>query len=542
MTEKDTKQRDRRILLALLLCMTVITAYRIMMIALYLSKYIDDDQALMWYGTVLASHGGILEPHFLGQPYGSMLESILAVPLYVSGVPLEWALPLATFFIWFFPYVLTSLLCRKKMPLISFLILLSALLFRWKYDILTNIPRSFISGFPFAFMGVALVTSERNPKRWKLFAGILLMGLGYLNTVTTIAVSAFGILYLVLYDKQRLKRDWWVLLSGAAVVILLLLYCNNWFYKLHPDYWVFGVAEKITLSRGALIKNIKNLPAILTSFSLYNFKNVPVFFILYCIAAIIWVVHLFKKKDRSFLTVILCAVLGSGSFFVIRRSSYYDSSLVYSHTRIFLYLPYVLITVLYLYSRKSEQAQISDDIIAALGSMKLKCKYACTLLVLLVVACSAVKAYHFGTNVIYRDEIYEGTERIGMCSVEDLYRLADELAELAETNGSDIIVSINHVVKDGTIKPAHRNKCIDYATSALNYGKYTEYRTYFDRRTDVYLKLKERTLHNEAVTFVRFDKNEIAESYTEIVDGTDCVSYVEEKTGLIRSEIKVKAS
>ena len=52
-----------------------IVLYRIALMKDYLFLYTDDDQALMWFGTAAASHFQLYEPHFLGQSYGSMVET-----------------------------------------------------------------------------------------------------------------------------------------------------------------------------------------------------------------------------------------------------------------------------------------------------------------------------------------------------------------------------------------------------------------------------------------------------------------------------------
>ena len=63
-------------------CMWIaLIIWRIYMLAAYCFRYVDDDQAIMWYGTVHFAHGCFPEPCFFGQDYNTMLESLLAVPL-----------------------------------------------------------------------------------------------------------------------------------------------------------------------------------------------------------------------------------------------------------------------------------------------------------------------------------------------------------------------------------------------------------------------------------------------------------------------------
>lgn len=540
MTDKAIEQRNKRVLIYLIICVIAIALYRIVMIAVYLSKYIDDDQALMWYGTVLASNGGIKEPHFLGQKYGSMIESIVAVPLYDIGIPLEWALPIVSFLLWFFPFVLLAMLCRKKAPVISFCILLSSLLYHWDYDILTNIPRAFIGGFPFAFLGLVLIVNQcKTSKPWELFFGIILMGIGYLYTVTSITVSALAVLYLLMYRRQWCKNDWWALLSGTVIVLGVLYYCNHLFYKINPDYWVFGENETIHLSWRAFKYNVRHCLPILRSYSLVNIGKIPASLLIYCMATAGWMIQLIKQKKYKFVFIVFCALAGSCMFITLRRTLQFDNTLWYSASRIYLYFPYVVITVLYLYANAELPKQITDDSYYVLNKWNIKFSTLCKMFVLSVVLISAFKTYRFNSKVINYPELYKDSNIISLCSVEDIYRISEELRNLASENDTDIIISINHTYKDGKIESLPKNKCIDYATSAVNYGQYTEYRTYFDRRTDVYLRLKQRILHNEKVAFVLFEDGQIADAYFVTLDNTDCISYLEEQMNVTRRDIKI---
>ena len=139
------------------ICVLSVFVYRLIIIADYALKYVDDDQALMWYGTAAAGRFAIREPHFLGQAYGSMIESFVAVPFYWLGIPLNISLPLATFIIWFFPFVYLGIKLLKKNSFFAFIIPLIGLVFSWEYDILTAVPRAFIGGFWLAFIGIALL-------------------------------------------------------------------------------------------------------------------------------------------------------------------------------------------------------------------------------------------------------------------------------------------------------------------------------------------------------------------------------------------------
>ena len=64
-----------------------IVIWRIYMLAVYCYQYVDDDQAIMWYGTVHFANGHFPEPCFFGQDYNTKLESLIEVQLYLLGWP-----------------------------------------------------------------------------------------------------------------------------------------------------------------------------------------------------------------------------------------------------------------------------------------------------------------------------------------------------------------------------------------------------------------------------------------------------------------------
>lgn len=538
MTVTAAKKKSRLILICLLICFIAIAAYRYVLINSHISKYIDEDQALMWYGTALASHGGIREPHFLGQKYGSMIESIAAVPLYKAGVPLEWALPLTTFAIWIFPFVYCAVSCRKKMPVVSLLIAASAMVYHWDYDILTNIPRSFIGGFPFAFLGVGLMISEKKQGFLWTFLSVLLCGLAYEATVTSIAVSAFGVLYLLLYNPSRLKQDWQGFLAGAAAVILMVCYCDSWFYQIHPEYGVFGRAESLDLSLKVLMRNIKRVPFILKSFSFICYNKIPVSFILGAMAALVWIGKLIKQKDYRFLLVAACAFLGSVAFLMVRRTENYSASMYMTAARLYLFGPYVIITVLYLYARKTDRDFSNEEQWIIFEKWQIPFRSVLLALTAAVVLLSCYKAYDFETKVLNDSKLYGGNDTIHIYSVADIYELADELKSFSETNSIDIFISMNDVSMN-ELSTGIPSLGYDYGASAINYGEYKLYRPAFERRTDVYFALKEKEHPNEKVAFFTMEGNRIDNYEIVILQDTDCISYVEELTGIRRIQKKI---
>lgn len=147
----------------------IIMSYRIYILFRYGRYYIDDDQALMWYGTAVFGHFLFPEPMFFGQAYGSMFESLIAVPFYWLHIPLYYAVPLATILIGGFPFFYLGIKALKKGRMdISYFILFLFLAMSLEWDILTSIPRSFISGFPFVVVGMDFVLEGKSKKGFYL--------------------------------------------------------------------------------------------------------------------------------------------------------------------------------------------------------------------------------------------------------------------------------------------------------------------------------------------------------------------------------------
>ena len=77
------------------------------------------------------------------------------------------------------------------------------------------------------------------------------------------------------------------------------------------------------------------------------------------------------------------------------------------------------------------------------------------------------------------------------------------------------------------------SRALAYATSAINYDEYLSYFATYDRRTPVYLKLKDEIL-NENVMFV-FDGNDgTLQCAMETVSDTNLIDYIRIQKGLQR--------
>lgn len=159
----------------LFIAASVILAARLSLILIHFHfKVSDNDQALFWLGCHNFSKGLFYTPFIYGCSYGSMLECLLAVPFYLFGLPLYYALPLSNCF-WFF--VLILLLARQvdrrfegKAAGVILISLLS--LTHSDYFILLFAAKGHAAGIFTAMSGLILLMF--NGKYLQITAGILL--------------------------------------------------------------------------------------------------------------------------------------------------------------------------------------------------------------------------------------------------------------------------------------------------------------------------------------------------------------------------------
>jgi len=479
------------------LCILSVIVYRMIILADYASKYVDDDQALMWYGTAAAARFAVREPHFLGQAYGSMIESFVAVPFYWLGIPLNICLPLATLIIWFFPFVYLGIKMIKKNKLFAFIIPLIGLFFSWEYDILTAVPRAFIGGFWLAFIGVVLLFED---KKWKKTLALIFMTLAFINSETSIAISALGILYYLLFHKDKLRDDWKSFLISLPFCVVIYSFCNIIFYKLFSDYNLHG-SNSLSISADAFINNIKSLGKLLSDFSLLHIGTFPLLLIIIIFGLLIigWL------KDKKLFIIQLCAVIGSLLFLALPKTLDHTDELLFSQTRMFLYIPYVLLIVVYFYGREIqfEKTEKYYGVICCLG----------------IILCIG-KGIYFENTVIKDQNLYQ-CSITPVWNVETINGLADEFKGQMNSNGCKKQVFLNG------------SRALAYATSAVNYDEYLSYFATYDRRTPVYLKLKDEVL-DENVMFVYIGNDGTLQSAIERVSGTNLIDYLRIEKGLQR--------
>lgn len=500
---KEFHHKKEILILCYIISIFSVICYKWFIIKDYASQWIDEDQALLWYGTSSAARFGIVEPHFLGQAYGSMLESIIAVPLYWFGISLNYALPTATFFLWFAPFLICSLKVWKNSKTFSIIMILTSSLQCWDYDIIAGMPRSFISGFAFAFIGIILLIESNAKTKWKAFIAPLVLALAYINSETSITIIGLGILYYLLYCIRNLRTTWLQISLGFFMSILLILFCNKWFYIINPEYKLHGGANTMSFFRSVLAHNLSNIIDLASSFSIITIGNIPIILIA-TIAFILMLIIIYKQW--KLILVFICAVIGSILFLAHPKSLDHFDTLFYSQTRMFLFIPYIILLMMFLLCISTRRMESWKSIIGVLVTG-------------ICIFVSISKIFFFETNVKAKDELYSSAV-LSVINIEDIYTAANEIKKYANEKNCEIVVLLSD------------NRAMGYATGAINYSYYISYNAFYDRRSTTYLDLKSKIIDQD-VLFVYCEGNVVSNMTSELVTG-NLIDYIRKNKGIQR--------
>jgi len=200
---------------------------------------IDSDLPFFWAGIKDYSEGLFYEPRFYGQDYNTFMESLLSVPLYWLGVPVYYALPIATHFVSLFPFLFTAFyLFYKGRKENGILILCLLMCMCAGYDFMVSLPRG-VSG---VFFTSFFILSLLNPTHFGfLVLNTLLSVLGYFVTPNSVVVSVPLMTFLFLHNYKNKKYYFVTLLCLLFAGPCYLLFDK--FYKDHPDYIIYGLSN-----------------------------------------------------------------------------------------------------------------------------------------------------------------------------------------------------------------------------------------------------------------------------------------------------------
>ena len=229
--------------LALLALVGLLLWDRALILQRFAFQYVDRDQALMWYGARELMQLRLHEPHFYGQSYNSIFESLCALPLLVLGLPFHVAFPVVTSLLALAPFLLLAAVCWRRNEILKAATILSLpVLLPPEYGMLTSMARGFVTGTFLAAVGiVALIASDTRirPLTLALACFCLILGLWANPNAAFVALPALGMLAARVLSRRSLLPAFLAgLLAGGLVYGL-----SHLFYALHPAYDMFGGAR-----------------------------------------------------------------------------------------------------------------------------------------------------------------------------------------------------------------------------------------------------------------------------------------------------------
>lgn len=221
--------RFHRFLLFLLLAVFLFD--KIVVLVNFNWRYTDHDQCTLWNAAYEAAQLKFHEPCFYGQDYNSNLEAYVAVPFLWCGIHCSKALPMATFILVALIFILSALtFFRQRAYMACYLMLLAPMLLPDSFQLVTSLPRGFVTGVFLVALGYFLYSKF---EKQKFFFWFLFATLGFWMNPNSVMMSAP--LTLLILGKEPWTENWKRMVAGAlagSVYKMVVII----FYALHPTY------------------------------------------------------------------------------------------------------------------------------------------------------------------------------------------------------------------------------------------------------------------------------------------------------------------
>ena len=373
---------------ALLLALLVLNRTLVLFNA---NQMVDSDQPFMWLGTRDYAEGKFYEPRFYGQDYNTFIEALVAAPLYKAGVPIYYAVPLATHFLFLFPLLFSLLyLFRKGLRIQAILGASLLLCFSTAFDILSSLPRGFVGGLFFCSF---LLPSAFAPNYLRLVVlNCILLVFGFFITPNLVLAAAPYATYIFLHNFKNKK--FYLLSIPVGITYVLCYFLFDYFYKIHPEYVVYNLVNDFSLTY--FIQNISNLDQCFAHVSLFVEDNSLPLLAAFAVLTVVC----YKANKLVFVTWLSFLFVLVFSFFAgkTRDGSFWP---YYSYSRMYLAIPLVFIFFIALLPLRNFGVMVIPVLIAlAFESYKLS-------------KAEAVKNYH--TNHLHA----KGVRIYSVATIED---------------------------------------------------------------------------------------------------------------------------
>lgn len=319
------------ILFILLLC-------RISVLFFFSFKYIDQDQLILWMAAVEISEGIFREPCFWGQNYNSTLESFFAAPLIKLWNSPEYSLPVVTALLAIFPYIYISFLAKKRNEsLLSLIALIIPIVMTVEYDIITSMPRGWVTGIFVASIGLYSCFFPLSKWGWVTFGLVTVLGLWLNPNCGFITVFTGWVLLKYNYKKPA----FYLLMSMGAAIPFYGWYRALHFYEINPGYNLHG-SPSLDFSIRLLVGHFNNLDNFFRHISPVHQVFGWIFFL--GTLSLIIIMYIKGKKNEAviYLVLFICFLLTLG----IEKTNDGHTALFLSGARFYLAFPILLVFII----------------------------------------------------------------------------------------------------------------------------------------------------------------------------------------------------
>ncbi len=321
--------------------------FSIIAILLFIYKYwllhqftfhqIDSDQTVMWYGLKEISQGNFREPCFYGQSYNSMLESILALPGYWIGFEPHHALPVTTMILSVIPFYCLGYVTFKKIsPLSGILVLCTAFIFRIEYDIISTLPRGFVTGL---FVSIFILPAILEASSIRIFIAGFFFVFSYTLNPNSILFT-IPLIFILTMTSELNRRMIFYAFSGIFVGFILHLLIKN-FYWIHPEYDLHSLQMNYEFSN--IFKGIFSTDDLFHDVSPIFWNAHFLILPFFLISGIIFFIY--KNKLAGMVCLLILALIIAS--FGMDKTYDGSHSVFFSYTRMYLAIPLLFALIFY---------------------------------------------------------------------------------------------------------------------------------------------------------------------------------------------------
>jgi hypothetical protein len=205
-----------------------------MVLHFFSSRYVDEDQAVLWYA---AEEYGVFkfhEPYFYGQRYVLMLESMVGAPLLGAGMPHRTALPLASVILGLTPWFALAAVARARGYLLMAAAALAIpLMMPVEYTMILTMPKGMVPGI-FIISAAVCLLLYAGGRGWTTFLFGACSIVAFSANPNSMLITVPAAVYI--FIENRSNRAFYLYAGAGLACGGLLHFMAQYFYILHPGY------------------------------------------------------------------------------------------------------------------------------------------------------------------------------------------------------------------------------------------------------------------------------------------------------------------